>query len=109
MNLVLGNINIRPNFLLKKGDKIEGHTHNFDHTTYIARGSVHIKGTKPDGTVAELTISCTDDYPFILVEKDVVHEITALVDDCVVHCVYAHRTPQGDVIQEYTGWDDAYQ
>lgn len=24
-------------------------------------------------------------------------------------CLYAHRTPQGDVVQEYTGWPEAYQ
>lgn len=23
-------------------------------------------------------------------------------------CIYAHRTPQGDVVQEYTGWEPAY-
>jgi hypothetical protein len=23
-------------------------------------------------------------------------------------CVYAHHTPQGDVVQEYTGWNGAY-
>lgn len=24
-------------------------------------------------------------------------------------CLYAHRTPQGDVVQEYTGWPEAYR
>lgn len=24
-------------------------------------------------------------------------------------CIYAHRTPQGDVVQEYTGWSPAYR
>lgn len=24
------------------------------------------------------------------------------------HCIYAHRTPQGAVVQEYTGWGPAY-
>jgi hypothetical protein len=23
-------------------------------------------------------------------------------------CIYSHRTPQGDVVQEYTGWEGAY-
>lgn len=24
-------------------------------------------------------------------------------------CIYAHRTPQGDVVLEYTGWPNAYR
>lgn len=24
-------------------------------------------------------------------------------------CIYAHRTPQGDVVQQYTGWPEAYR
>jgi hypothetical protein len=24
------------------------------------------------------------------------------------HCIYAHRTPQGEVVQEYDGWSPAY-
>jgi hypothetical protein len=27
----------------------------------------------------------------------------------VFWCVYAHREPQGDVVQDYTGWPDAYR
>ena len=23
-------------------------------------------------------------------------------------CIYSHRTPQGDIVQDYTGWDPAY-
>lgn len=109
MELVLGNIFVRPNFLRKVGDKVDGHTHNFDHVTYVVRGKLRIVRTTPTGEQRTVEIASTDDYPFGLIVAGDTHELTALVDDTVFHCVYAHNTPQGDVVQDYTGWDAAYQ
>lgn len=41
--LTCGNIFIRPNYLEAVGDKIDGHQHNFDHTTIVFVGSVHVR------------------------------------------------------------------
>lgn len=108
MEFVLGNIFVRPNFLHKAGDKVDGHTHNFDHVTYVVRGRLKIERTKPNGDKRIIEISATDNYPFGLIVAEDSHELTALVDDTVFHCVYAHRDPQGNVVQSYTGWLDAY-
>lgn len=100
-----GNVYIRPIRLEKAGDFTPGHTHNFDHTTIIFKGAVRVVATSPDGSTR------TADFPFedsFLVKADVLHEITALEDDTVYWCVYSHRDAQGEVIQEYTGFDKAY-
>lgn len=96
-----GNIYIRPITLAKKGQKIAGHKHNFDHTTIIFTGSVHVRGVCPDGRIIERDFEAPSHF---LVLKDVEHEITALEDGTTYWCVYSHRTPQGEVTQEYNGW-----
>lgn len=105
MEWVSGNIFIRPNKLPKKGDFVGGHEHNFDHTTIVFKGAIHVKANLPNGSVIERDFTAP---AHVLIRKDVTHEITALADDTEFWCVYSHRTPQGDVVQEYDGWMDGY-
>ncbi len=46
----------------------------------------------------------SDGRNWVLILAGVLHRITALEDGTIYHCIYAHRTPQGDVVQEYDGW-----
>jgi len=101
---VSGNIFIRP-FTYEKGAVTEGHTHNFDHTTIVFTGSVRVDATLEDGR----TITREFTAPaFFLVKAKVFHRIEALEDNTTIWCVYSHRTPQGDVVQEFTGFEAAY-
>jgi hypothetical protein len=102
---ISGNIYIRPNCLPRVGDKVNGHKHNFDHTTIVFKGAVHVRAVTPDGRVIEQNFSAPSHF---LVKKDVEHEITATEDDTVFWCVYSHRDAQGRVTQEFTGWEEAY-
>lgn len=106
-----GNVFIRPNKLEKAGDKTEGHKHNFDHTTIIFSGAVHVRAVLEDGRVIERDFGEGTELGLrhFLVLANSEHEITALVDNIEYWCVYSHRTPQGEVTQVYTGWEDAYQ
>ena len=105
MEWVSGNIYIRANNLAKAGDLCEGHTHNFDHTTVVFQGSVHVRGELPNGSVIEQDFHAPSHF---LVKANVKHTITALEDVTVFWCVYSHRTPQGDVTQDYNGWHSNY-
>lgn len=109
--LVAGNIFIRPNYLTK-GQIINGHAHNFDHVSYCTSGSVHIEAVIPqsDGSSKTLTrtLKATDSRNWILIKAGVEHKIIALEDNTKFDCIYSHRTPQGDVVEEYTGWEAAY-
>ena len=122
MEWVSGNNFFRPNPLARAGDKVHGHKHNFDHTTIVLTGAVRVRAVCPDGRVIEGDFysreyqkAHRDRFPadnpapsHFLVVAEVEHEITALVDETEFWCVYAHREPQGDVVQHYTGWGPAY-
>jgi quercetin dioxygenase-like cupin family protein len=105
VELVSGNIYIRKNGGMKAGQKVQGHTHNFDHTTIVFTGAAHVKAKTPDGRVIEQDFKAPTHF---LVKAEVTHEITALEDGTEFWCVYSHRTPQGDVIQDHIGWTKAY-
>lgn len=104
MEWVSGNIFIRPMRFDKAGDKRDGHKHNFDHTTIVFKGAVRVKATLPNGAKIDRTFTAPSHF---LVKADVEHEITATADDTEAWCVYSHRTPQGEVVQEYNGWEPA--
>ena len=105
MEWVSGNVFIRPIQLPEVGSKVAGHKHNFDHTTIVFKGAVHVSATTHDGRVIERDFVAPSHF---LVVKDTTHEITATEPGTEFWCVYAHRTPQGDVVQDNNGWGPAY-
>lgn len=109
---VSGNIFIRPSQMMAAGDVVKGHKHNFDHTTIVFSGAVRIKATLLDGSVIEREFRSPrpDNHlpSHALIRAGVEHEITAIEDGTIFWCVYAHRDPQGQVWQQYTGWSEAY-
>lgn len=109
MEYASGNIFIREMRFDRAGDVVQGHTHNFDHTTYVARGSLLVEALNEDGSVKKSAIKrAGEGHNWVLIKKDVKHRITALEDGAIGHCIYAHRTPQGEIVQEYDGWTPAY-
>ena len=109
MEYVQGNIFIREMRFDKAGDCISGHTHNFDHTTYVAKGEVLIEAVDEAGDVLRSRlIKASDGFNFVLIKASIRHRLTAKTDDCIAHCIYAHRNPQGDVVQAYDGWAQGY-
>lgn len=101
-----GNVFIRPNRLERIGDKTSGHFHNFDHVTIVFTGAIHVVATLLNGTTIEQDFKAP---AHCLIRKDVRHEITATEDHTIYWCVYAHRDPQGDVVERNTGWTEAYR
>lgn len=109
MEYASGNIFIREMRFPKAGAVVHGHAHNFDHTTYVARGSVRVERLAPDGTVERIVVKrAGDGFNWLLIQAGVIHRLTALEDESMAHCIYSHRTPQGDVVVEHDGWSEAY-
>lgn len=100
-----GNIFIRPKHLPEVGSDMEGHRHNFDHVTIVFTGAVRVEATGPEGHVVVRDFAAP---AHCLIKADWTHRIVATVADTWVWCVYAHRTPQGDVVQRWAGWEPAY-
>lgn len=88
-----GNIWVRSHYLHKAGFTNDGgHTHNFDHVTLLATGSVlvEVEGYEPKEFTAPT---------FITIDKNHCHKFTALSDGVVYYCVFAMRDDDGEVIE----------
>lgn len=109
MEYISGNIFMREMAFKTAGEVVGGHTHHFDHTTYVVRGSVKIESLNPDGSVKQTAIKrAVDGHNWVLIKAEVCHRITALEDNTMAHCIYAHRTPQDEISQVYEGWMESY-
>jgi quercetin dioxygenase-like cupin family protein len=80
----VSNLWLRQMHFVKSGDKNEGHTHNFDHITLLAKGSVEVdvEGQKTTFNAPHMI--------YIIAGKS--HYLTALEDDTLAYCVHALRT-----------------
>lgn len=107
---VSGNIFVRQMVIAKAGDRIAGHKHNFDHTTYIAHGSARIQRLNDQGVVVkEIVKTSSQGFNWLLIKAGVEHVIIAEQDNTIVHCIYSHRDPQGEIILQYDGWTPSYE
>lgn len=94
-----------PSKSLKKGDVVETHAHNFDHVTYVPKGSFRIE--KLNGQKGQVLVTVEKHAGFdnwVLIKAGVWHRLTALEDDSIYHCIYASRNEDGSVADHYTGW-----
>lgn len=109
MEFVSGNIFVREMAFETAGAVITGHSHNFDHVTYVARGAIRIDALDADGAVTRtIDKAASANHNWVLIRAQVCHRITALEDGTIAHCIYSHRNPQGEVVVEYDGWMPAY-
>lgn len=112
-----GSIFVRePDQLLDTGHVVEGHTHNFHHMTNFTRGKWRcqrfgrIVGTE-DGwhKISDVTIQGGTPGARIGIEADMKHRFELLEGPGHYQCIYSHRDPEdGRVVEEYTGWHEAY-
>ncbi len=109
MEFVSGNVFIREMVFEKSGASVDGHKHNFDHTTYVVRGALRFERLAEDGSVTHtIDKRASDGHNWVLIKAGVIHRITALEDNSLGHCIYSHRTSQGEIVQEYDGWQKAF-
>lgn len=75
----------------KAGDVEQGHTHQFDHLTLLAKGRLKVT---VEGKVTEFSAP-----QMIYIHKDKMHELVALEDDTVAYCIHAlHDKDTGDIL-----------
>jgi len=80
----VSNLWLRQMYFAKTGDRNEGHVHNFDHVTLLAKGRVEV-----DVNGAKTVFSAPH---MIYITQGKRHFLTALEDDTVAYCVHALRT-----------------
>lgn len=77
------NLWTRQMYFAKAGDANEGHTHNYDHITLLAYGSVKVH---VEGNISEFKAPS-----MIYIQKGKSHFIEAIEDGTVAYCVHALR------------------
>ena len=79
----VSSVYVRQMHFKKAGDIEQGHSHQFDHQTLLARGSVciELEGVKNIYHAPHI----------IFIRKDHQHELTALEDDTLCYCIHALR------------------
>lgn len=80
----VSNLWLRQMHFEKAGDRNEGHVHNFDHITLLAKGSVTVD---VEGQTTEFKAP-----QMIFIAKGKRHHLIANEDDTVAYCVHALRT-----------------
>lgn len=83
----VANLYSRQMYFKNKGDVEVGHTHQFDHLTLLANGSLKI--------VVDGVESVFKAPHMIYIHKDKVHELTALEDNTLAFCIHALRDGNG--------------
>lgn len=87
---IVHNVFVRMMKFEKTGDVEQGHVHQFDHITLLAKGKlrVTIEGASTDFYAPHM----------IFIRKDKMHELTALEDGTVACCIHSLAETNQDLI-----------
>ncbi len=103
-----GSIYVRePDKMLPTGEVIDGHAHTFDHTTFFVTG-LWLVSCEVDGKEFKQKVEGGHPGSRLLIRANIKHRLEVLRGPACYACVYSHRTPDGEVVEEYTGWHGAY-
>ena len=111
--------------VLQEGHVVEGHTHNYDHTTFFMQGLWKVQcfsqvfdaakqpvldknGNPLWHKVREVMIQGGAPGAWYLIEAKCKHTLTLVKGSGVYVCVYSHRTDEGEVTEVYNGHHQAY-
>jgi quercetin dioxygenase-like cupin family protein len=86
------------------GAVVESHAHDFQHTTFCTFGAIEIVWWEGAARHSRV-LRAGDLRPYMIIPAGVKHQLKALEDGSVYHCIYTHRTAQGEVVEYYTGRD----
>lgn len=105
----LGPVGVRRFTLERTCQANEGHQHNYDHVTFVRRGSIQVLWkTSEDGEVK--TSKTFKQGDMFLVKASVWHTIKAMEPNTEYACVFTHREfDSEEVVQEYNGNPQAYE
>lgn len=106
-----GSIYVRePEHMLETGYVVEGHLHNFDHTTFFIAGLWHVEcyQGETDKLIMDVQVRGGTPGARLLIRANDRHRLTLLEGPGNYACVYSHRVPNGEVVPEWTGWMHAY-
>ena len=87
---IAGNVFVKYMKFTKKGQKMEGHRHTYDHVTLLAAGAVR---ATCEGIEVEF------EAPHLIVTRaNKLHSFVSLTDEVLLACVHALRDDDGEVL-----------
>lgn len=95
----VGDLGIRTAHLRAVGDRVDGHTHHFDHTMFFAQGTARVRATCDEGCDETLTVTGP---VFFLMKKHWRHEVEALTPDVKFWCVWSGFDANGKRVGDFT-------
>jgi quercetin dioxygenase-like cupin family protein len=84
------NLFVRQMHFANAGDSEQGHAHQFDHMTLLAKGRMSVR---INDEVTEFTAP-----QMVYIKAELQHELVALSDNTVVYCIHALREESGDIL-----------
>jgi quercetin dioxygenase-like cupin family protein len=84
------NLFVRQMHFEKTGDFEEGHAHQFDHLTLLAKGKLSVT---INDEVTEFVAP-----QMIYINANLQHKLVAMSDSTVAYCIHALRSDEGDIL-----------
>lgn len=91
-----GNVFVRAILFNAIGQILPGHTHNYDHATFVGQGRVEVTIHYLDGRV---TRKQYENPAWFEVPATARHQIKSLTAHATCFCVFAVRDPNGEVAE----------
>lgn len=126
--LLIGPLLVRIGPSMKKGERVRGHAHTFDHVTTVVTGTLRIEvldgpdveeerdeetgavivEAKLANTLQARDVAAKHRIHMRCIAKGAWHRLTALEDGTRYECWYPHINEHGEIVEVYEGRDDAY-
>lgn len=88
----VSNIFVKMMYFHSAGDIMEGHSHNFNHLTLLAKGKLNVT---VDGVTTEFSAP-----NMIYILKDKEHTLEATSDATVAYCIHALRDLNDEILPD---------
>ena len=94
--LAVSNVYCRLMNFEKVGDFEQGHYHDYDHGTLLAKGKLLVEMfDKQDNLVSTKLFTAPT---FIMIKKDNTHRLTCMEDGTIATCIHALRTIDEEIV-----------
>jgi hypothetical protein len=104
--LLRGGFGIRRGELQGVGASTITHKHTFDHITHLQHAG-RVEMLDDEGNVVRFKDCPAGGFAFIA--KGAMHRIVCTGERLLYECLYIHRNPDGEIVDEYDGWMPGYE
>jgi hypothetical protein len=94
--LAVSNVYCRLMNFVKVGDYEEGHYHDYDHGTLLAKGKLLVEMFDKENNIVSTKVFTAP--TFIMIKKDNTHRLTAMEDETLATCIHALRTIDEEIV-----------